>query len=61
MEEIKVEYEPDKSSPLEIVSQIKDFMASLKVEKYISAFCIRVPNATPQIWSTIHADAAKET
>lgn len=61
MEEIKVEYQPDKQTPLEIVSQIKDFMKSLKIEKYISAFAISVPNATPQNWSTIHADAAKET
>jgi len=61
MEEIKVEYQPDNQTPLEIVTQIKDFIQSLKMENIISAFAISVPNANPQNWSTIHAETAKET
>jgi hypothetical protein len=59
MEEFKVEYEPDKLSPLEIVNRIRAYMDILIEDKEIKAYAISLPAQKTENWKTIHAEEAK--
>ena len=63
MIEIKIEIEPEKLSPLEIVNKIQEWLHKAKVQEEIRAYSICIPQGSPEIteiFTVLHTEEPTE-